>query len=278
MLRSNLGLYRISHIPSKRGFRCTAYAVLLATLCVAIAGCRDITAVDVDHQGLNGRITLEGQPEHSGIMLDIEDSALSTATDSTGYFAFEDVPDGDWTLVARYPYFAPCTLDVALRDGYLRRPIDVTLPQLMRFWVDPESVVVSLGELDGPIEFDLHGYAENVSDQVVMVGGVFDPARMVAFRRVGSGESDICVAEYGQLMSWTLPRSFGYYYEPGDIGRYGLTTSLPRSCHPEGTYLIYWALSDEATYPEWLRFGAPYNESLYTKEGLFQIGRLIITS
>jgi hypothetical protein len=211
----------------------------------------------------------------------VEVTALekTAITDSSGYFAIPDIRDGNYELTARYPYFAPCSLEVILRRGHLRRAVDVTLTQLMRFWVEPCSLVVSLSEIDGPqIILDLWCYAENISDRTVVTRCAYGPVKMIAVKPADGIASDRCHDLYGRLMAGDFAVATSYRFDSGAVGKFRLCRGLGKSCFPAATYDIFWAVCDESDHPERLRYSyyGELNQSLYGKRNLFRTASLIV--
>lgn len=96
--------------------------------------------------GHSGRARLQNEIEHSGIFVRLLelDTTIATMTDSLGYFMFDSLPDGNWTLRASYAYYFPQQFPVKVIGGNLTIEIDVELQQIFQFWSEPAETTVSL--------------------------------------------------------------------------------------------------------------------------------------
>ena len=88
-------------------------------------------------------VRLENQLEHSGIMVQIVELDTLVVTDSTGAFNFENLPDGNYTLDARYPYFASGRDSVVVKNGEIEGPVHLELEQQLQFWIEPAETTLS---------------------------------------------------------------------------------------------------------------------------------------
>jgi len=147
---------------------------------LSLVNCKNI-GVDPDE----GRVyvRLQNQTEHSGIMVEFTELNRFTLTDSLGYFSFDDLPNGIYTLHAKYPYFRPEHETVLVKDGKIQTPVNLELKQLLQFWVEPPETTISMSNLGNPDWFSLGGlrqYLVNITTVPVRVGTYLGPVHLWA--------------------------------------------------------------------------------------------------
>jgi hypothetical protein len=123
---------------------------------------------------------------------------------------------------------------------------------------------------------EVWGCVENVGGEAVDVGCVQGPPKLLAVREREGNMSQECVDTHGRLASGDLEQVRWYEFAPGETRRYSLRTGLPKSCFTQGTYDIFWAVSDQAHYPRWLASHEDPNTSLYRKRELFRPAPIVL--
>lgn len=209
--------------------------------------------------GLSGCAKLEGQSDHSGVLLTIADLDSTAATDSAGFFSFAEIPDGHWHIQAQYPYFESRTEEIELADGMQQSPMNFTLRQLLQFWIEPAETTVSMSESDDEYHFEVEvrGYLTNISRRSVSVKAIVNPWRIVAIRPKDGLMTGRCDTLYGYLSSSTLFENYTATFGPGDILGVPIRRTYQSRCFEPGDYEMSWVITDQFHHPEhfW-----PYSE------------------
>jgi len=72
---------------------------------------------------VQGYAYLRGSTDHSGTVVTIA-GAKETTVDSTGYYEFEDIPDGEWRVRASHPWYYDEAVTAKLERGRPTEPIE----------------------------------------------------------------------------------------------------------------------------------------------------------
>ena len=249
-------------------------------------------------------VTLENQAEHSGILVKFVELDTVVFTDSTGYFNFEKLPDGAWTLTAKYPYFSSAEESVNVEDGVVQHTIDILLKQKLQFWVEPAETTISMNQGDSSgFTFTLQGHLVNLTDERVTVRGVLDPRTFFAISPQGfqwpfvhnpANRAEFCYEHYEWFGATDAIDLFEFHFDPGDT--ISFPARLPEgwfliSCFNPGIYLVFSAPSDHWNYQEhfeadyfwqeddsssWISYN-PLNKTLLKKRELFRPATINLT-
>lgn len=217
-----------------------------------------------ESEELMNHVTLENQAEHSGILVKLVELDTVVFTDSTGYFNFGKLPDGSWTLKAKYPYFSPIEESVIVRDSVVQTTIDIQLKQLLQFWIEPADTTISMDQGNSTVfTFTLQTKLVNINNERVTVRGVLNPRQFFAIRPQDfqwpfvpnpDNRTEFCYEHYEWFGATDAFDLFEFHFDPGD------TISLPakyhggwflKSCFNPGTYLVFSAPSDHWNNPEY---------------------------
>lgn len=216
-------------------------------------------------------VRLEKQSEHSGIMVSITDFKEFVLTDSLGYFKFDSIPDGNYTLKAKYPYFLPKQITVEFKNNRITTQVKIELKQQMQFWIEPPETTVSISgsTFNNPEVFKFGGlrmYGVNTTDQPVTLGTWVEPRFPWALEPQSfdwplvppDNIEDYCYSGYGSLGGGAFIIDFKFRLQPGDT----LWDYTPRAqnwlekiCVKPGKYLLFGAISDLGHYPEYFEIG-----------------------
>jgi hypothetical protein len=233
-------------------------------------------------------ISLQNQTEHSGIMVKIKELDQFVITDSLGFFNFDSLPNGNFILKAKYPYFATREESIRVVSGKIEPPVHLELKQLLQFWIEPPETSISIN--NDPNYCRLTGFRlnmANLTDSTVTVqnskGGTL---HLEALKPIGfSWPTDNCHATYGMFIVGNLAFGPNYTFQPKD------TVSLPSGsiimevdplCLSLNKYLLYATIPDQLNFKEYfdidsLQAGTPnqprynqMNSSLLKKINLFR--------
>ena len=269
---------RFIHDPHSHrgiGFFLSFVVILgLAGVLPLIHGCGDNCSIQRPTLGVNGYVRLENQSDHSGVLLRMAELDSTAVTDSTGLFSFSGIPDGHWELTAIYPFFERDTTEVELADGLLQGQIDITLEQLLQFWVEPADTTVAMSQSDDEHHFSLvlWGYLSNLSDHAVTVKAAHGPRALVAIRPLAAAASEYCDELYGWLSPNDTIDWFVLTFEPGETRLFplGAGRRYRVECFEPGPYEISWCVSDEFNYRGHFNRYGDLNRTLLAKRELFR--------
>jgi hypothetical protein len=246
-------------------------------------------------------VQLQNQADHSGIMIRLLELNTFTITDSLGHFEFKNVPDGNYTLQAKYPYFLTEQMGVNIKGGKIQTTIKIVLKQQLKFWVEPAETIISLNDPSVNEIERWRVYYKNISEKSILMGTAFDPLYPWALVPKGfnwpfvanpDGRPEYCYEHYGWLGSTDAIVDFRITIQPGEIQSALVgSTTLSKDCVKEGTYLFYSLINDMIHYPEYfepayfwtdtLPHPQPYNplnKSLIKKQDLFRPATINITT
>jgi|GEM_PF-4154748 len=213
---------------------------------------------------LVGYINLENQSEHSGILVQLVELDSIEFTDSIGYFNFGQIPDGSWTLKAKYPYFSSVRVSITVNNSVIQDTIDIFMRQKLQFWGEPVDTSISMDQGNSSVfTFKLQTKLVNITDSRVTLRGALGPRRFFAISPktldwpyVSNPDNiaEFCYESFEWFGSNDAIDLFQFDFEPRD------TISFParsfggwflKSCFNPGAYFIYSAPSDEWNYPEY---------------------------
>jgi hypothetical protein len=270
--------------------------ILVAIIFFIIAlysSCDKKNPTQFDPPSQSNYIHLQNQTEHSGIMVKILELNRFVITDSLGYFEFDSLQNGKYTLTAKYPYFSSAQESINVKDNKIEQTVHLELNQLLQFWVEPPETTIFMSNQKDPNYFSLatvRTSALNVTNTIVDVGYYMGNPEFVAFLPVenkwpyGSNYNppNDCYLTFGRFVAFTFFNAGKITFQPGDtLQSYTWQLfSVRRDCFPIGNYLIFWAVSDLSRYPEYFDpyniLGKPINEtmnqSLLKKNNLFRPG------
>ncbi len=155
---------------------------------------------------LSGIVLLEGELNSTGVSVALTNSQFSTITGFDGYFLFEKVPPGDYTLVATYNGFDPVEKSVQVPPNR-----DTILPpiELKRTVIAPK--IVSVDPPDGAAKVPVDDFVQIVIqfDQRMngrSLKGSFQIRPSVAYQSFFGNEG---VADYSETRSIDHPQGMG---------------------------------------------------------------------
>ncbi|MBU1072603.1 proprotein convertase P-domain-containing protein [bacterium] len=76
---------------------------------------------------LSGTVTLDGETDHSGVLVELIPAGLSTTTDVTGYYEFADIFGGDYTVSVSKEHWHPQSAVATVPSGGSLTGFDFTL-------------------------------------------------------------------------------------------------------------------------------------------------------
>ncbi len=173
-------------------------------------------------------IRLQNQTDHSGVMVQLLELDQFVITDSTGEFTFDRLPDGIYTLQAKYPYFRTDQITVQVENGNIQTPVGLELKQQLQFWIKPVETTISMSNRGNPDFFSLYGFRQyrvNITNIPVNVSNLFEPIDLQAFVPQGfdlpyvpnvDSIPDLCYLFYGWLGSTDLSLIIMLTFQPGD--------------------------------------------------------------
>lgn len=234
-------------------------------------------------------VQLQNQADHSGIIVHLTELNTFTITDSLGQFEFKNVPDGNYTLQAKYPYFSTEQIGVNIEGGKIETPINIVLKQQLKFWVEPDETTFSRNNLDNPRVFAIEGirvFYKNISEKTILMGTAFDPLFPWALVPQGfnwpfienpDGRPEYCYEIYGWLGSTDAIVDFRITIQPGET-RFALVGSntLEKDCVKEGTYLFYSLINDMINYPEYFEPAYFWTDTLPHPQPYNQLNKTLI--
>ena len=91
-------------------------------------------------------VKLQGQNDHSGIIVKILELNQFSITDSMGYFELPDLADGKYSLEIKYPYFKTHKEEINFEKGHQANYINIELKRLFQFWIEPKDTSISLSD------------------------------------------------------------------------------------------------------------------------------------
>ena len=76
---------------------------------------------------ISGTITLDGEVDHSGVLVELIPAGLTYTTDASGYYEFASIFGGDYTVSVSKATYHPQTADVTVASGGTLTGVDFTL-------------------------------------------------------------------------------------------------------------------------------------------------------
>lgn len=242
-------------------------------------------------------VRLQNQNEHSGIMVRVVELDTFVITNPIGNFELKELPDGDYTLEAKYPYFASAEQKVSVINGKITTKIQIELNQQLQFWIEPAETTISINNLSDSVYFSITGFRQyrvNITEDPVIVGTYLEPLNLWALIPQGfdwpyipniDSISDLCYLRYGWLGGTDAIIDVFFTFLPGDKS-YTPTIGSPnilKECFQTGNYLFFSCVSDLGHFPEYFdpscirNLDTPnqeiydeMNRSLIKKVGLFR--------
>ncbi|MDP8255202.1 MAG: hypothetical protein P9M14_05590 [Candidatus Alcyoniella australis] len=128
---------------------------------------------------MTGHAYLNDSDNHGTIKVELGDAGFSLLTDIQGAYTLPaEMGDGQWTLTARYPYYADALQTIEIIDGYPEEPLqDMLLTKQIELEVLTDRT--SYGKHD---EVLITLNVTNVSDQELVLGSDTSPATAYAVR------------------------------------------------------------------------------------------------
>ena len=211
-------------------------------------------------------VHLQNQIEHSGIMVRLIELDKFVITDSNGHFEFNTLPDGNYTIEAKYPYFSPEKKTIQVQYGKVQTEVSLELKQQLQFWIQPPETTVSMGNLGSPYAFSLSGFRQyrvNLTDVPVTVGTYVEPQEFLVLVPQGfewpyianpDSLPDYCYREYGWMGGNDLIIDAMHTFQPEDTTSFRIVNNTiveHKECFRAGDYFIYSAVSDLGHYPQY---------------------------
>ncbi len=242
--------------------------VALLCACLALVGCPDewgneLSGFDTDGIGnesadiLTGRALLEGQGDNAAIQILLGQLDISMLTANDGLYRLpRDLPEGEWELEARYPYYHSATLKFQIENGVPSDPLpDLTLARALEYTVTTngyfftfgDSVIVTLA-------------VENISTLPYEIRSSKRPVEAMAVVRDGE-------VVFGGLVSGLVDDETGITLDPGDTLFYEFLWKVEGMNISPGEYEIYSVLTSDLTHPEY--FSKPTDGGTDLNVGLF---------
>lgn len=230
--------------------------IVCACINYLLSGCiteKQPTQTDIidPQQEIKTRITLQNQDDHLGILVNIVELNALTMTDSSGAFSFKNLPDGQYTLIAKYPYFASTQDSVEVKNDAFQNPVDIELKQLLQFWIEPPETTVSYS--NPSLRFRL--FIVNLADTIVQVGGYNGPPFFRAFSPQGfdwpSDTTVNCQHFFETFKRGETLEAPQFVFIPGDTVSSIIFSSMYNNCFLPGEYRYFSAVTDLSHYPEY---------------------------
>ena len=86
---------------------------------------------EVAESSLAGTATLDGETDHSGILIELTPTGLTTVTDAAGQYAFTDIYGGDYTVTASKEGWHDQTAEATVASGGDLAGVDLTLSPVL---------------------------------------------------------------------------------------------------------------------------------------------------
>ncbi len=241
---------------------------LILFVCLSATGCPDewgneLSGFDTDGVGKNsadiltGRALLAGQRDNASIQILLGQLDVSMLTGADGLYRLpRDLPEGEWTLEARYPYYHSAKLSFQIKNGVPADPLpDLTLERALDFTVTTngyfftfgDSVIVTLA-------------VENISTTPYEIRSSKKPVEAMAVVRNGE-------VVYGGLVPGLVEDEIQITFAPGDTLFYEFLWKIEGTDVSPGEYEIYAVLTSDLTHPEY--FTKPTAGQTDLNAGLF---------
>ncbi|MBZ0273090.1 hypothetical protein K8I61_13715 [bacterium] len=245
--------------------------VLVALAVAALfAACTDelgnkLSGFDVDEASeeardiLTGRARLSGETDHNDIRVELPDAGFSMFTDKSGNFQLpRDLSDGEWTIVANYPFFHSVTRRFNVVRGVPESPLaTIELPRAIAFGISTNGTFFGYGST---VVITLA--ATNVSTNPVIIASTRRPIAAFAVRRNGETVAGGLFPGYDALDPVEIE------FAPGDTQYFQMRWKIDNPDITSGYYDIYAALASDVTHPSYFSEDAEdaaFNESLFAK-------------
>ncbi|APF20442.1 hypothetical protein Calab_1412 [Caldithrix abyssi DSM 13497] len=252
--------------------------------------CEQSTKTDIILNRNINYIRLENQSDHSGIIVLLKELNIFTITDSLGFFEFDSIPDGKYSLIIKYPYFRRKEMSVKVENGQISPIINLELKQLIQFWIEPSETTISLNNSD-EYYFRLplfKQYSVNISDQPVQLGTREFPLNVHAlvpqnfdwpFIPNPDNRPDYCYDKYGWLggvdiegggLITLYPNDTTLFMEPIELNKF------EKQCFKPGTYLFFSIIADLIHFPEYFKADYFWADSLTNPKPLNPLNKTLL--
>jgi hypothetical protein len=282
--------------------------LMICLICFILFCERDFSSIIIQNQNEGGNVhghsivTLQNQSEHSGIMVKLVELDTFVITDSSGNFEFPKLRDGNYTLMAKYPYFSTKLLNIIVVDSTVQTKVQIELKQQFQFWIEPSETTMSKSNMNNSNFFLISGlkqYRVNITDSALNVRSELDPLNYYAFYPEGfnwpfipnpDSLPDFCFINYGWIGSNDAFHDINLSFQPDDTSWVPIPQGiLSKNCFYQGSYKFFSSVTDTYHYPEY--FNPAYvrnqknpnqelydqmNRSLYKKLQLFRPAMLDI--
>lgn len=115
---------------------------------------------------ISGTVTLDGQTDHSGVLVELFPAGLSYTTDASGYYEFANIFGGDYVVSASKAAYHPQTAEVTVASGGVASGVDFNL---LAIQYGEFTGVVTDGE-GGPLAATVQAFDATTGDLAVEVG------------------------------------------------------------------------------------------------------------
>ena len=125
-----------------------------------------LVTTESGNSSLSGTVTLQGETDHSGVLVELVGTSLSTTTDAAGYYEFTGIFHGDYTVSVSKDQWHPQTAEVTVPEDGALTGVDFTLLPIM--YGEFTGVVTDLDTTD-PLEGFVRVSDASTGDVIVEV-------------------------------------------------------------------------------------------------------------
>lgn len=256
------------------------YKFLIFALSLILFCQRDFSSITIQNQNEGMKVhersivTLQNQSEHSGIMVKLVELDTFVITDSSGSFEFPKLRDGNYTLMAKYPYFSTKLLNIIVVDSTVQTRVNIELKQQFQFWIEPAETTISKSNMNNPNFFLVSGleqYRVNISHSALNVRSELDPLNYCAFYPEGfnwpfipnpDSLPDFCFINYGWIGSNDAYHDINLSFQADDTSWVPIPQDiLLKNCFYQGSYKFLSSVTDTYHYPEYFNPAYVRNQS-----------------
>lgn len=208
---------------------------------------------------LTGSVLLENMDDHKGISVRLEELEASLVTENDGTFILpENLAEGEWTLVSKYPYFKTTSQTFVIKNGQPEEKLEtMEMEQAVQFFVWTDQAEYFVGDTVFATII-----AENVSDEPVTLASATSPQLAVAIRH----EGEIIL---GGLFPGDQDEFSSVTIDPGAPYETEITWEIDSAFIVSGEYEVYALLTDRENHENYFdpdpEMSEQFNNTLYPK-------------
>lgn len=208
---------------------------------------------------LTGSVLLENMEDHSGISVKLEEIDASLVTEMDGTFTLpENLAEGEWSLVADYPYFQTMSQTFIIKNGQPEEKLEtMEMEQNIQFsvWTDHPDYFV------GDTVY-VTVIAENLIGEPITLSSNSSPQLAIAIRQ----EGEILL---GGLFPGNEEEPSLLTIEPDEPYETEVSWEIDNALLASGEYEVYALLTDGVNYPNYFdpdpARSEKFNNTLYSK-------------